>query len=147
MMNRMGETEQLCVGVWNFGFYFEKLCRRSIYAWFEEVFSKKQLCKQKQWQTQQEYVTTHATVYAPVLNRGNSEIGHIGCKTDIQNRINHYRLLFASEDRLCANLCVQEQSTNMTSQCQYPMFAWRDFVTREIIGKSPPSWPKNRYSR
>ena len=27
------------------------------------------------------------------------------------------RLLFTSEDRLCANLCLQEQSTNMTSQC------------------------------
>ena len=27
------------------------------------------------------------------------------------------RLLFTSEDRLCANLRVQEQSTNMTSQC------------------------------
>ena len=26
-------------------------------------------------------------------------------------------LLFTSEDRLCANLRVQEQSTNMTSQC------------------------------
>ena len=27
------------------------------------------------------------------------------------------RLLFTSEDRLCANLRVQEQSTNITSQC------------------------------
>ena len=40
--------------------------------------------------------------------------------------INRYsRLLFTSEDRLCANLRVQEQSTNMTSQCQYLAFAWR----------------------
>ena len=31
--------------------------------------------------------------------------------------INRYsRLLFTSEDRLCTNLRVQEQSTNMTSQ-------------------------------
>ena len=34
------------------------------------------------------------------------------------------RLLFTSEDRLCANLRVQEQSTNMTSQCQCLAFAW-----------------------
>ena len=36
------------------------------------------------------------------------------------------RLLFTSEeDRFCATLRVQEQSTNMTSQCQYPTFACR----------------------
>ena len=35
------------------------------------------------------------------------------------------QLLFTSEDRLCTNLRVQEQSTNMTSQCQCPTFAWR----------------------
>ena len=33
----------------------------------------------------------------------------------IRNR--YSRLLFTSEDRLCANLRVQKQSTNMTSQC------------------------------
>ena len=33
----------------------------------------------------------------------------------VRNR--YSRLLFTSEDRLCANLHVQEQSTNMTSQC------------------------------
>ena len=33
-------------------------------------------------------------------------------------RSRYSRLLFTSEDRLCANLRVQEQSTNMTSQCQ-----------------------------
>ena len=36
-------------------------------------------------------------------------------------RVVRYRyslLVFASEGRLCANLRVQEQSTNMTSQCQ-----------------------------
>ena len=38
----------------------------------------------------------------------------------VRNR--YSRLLFTSEDRLCANLRVQEQSTNMTSQCQYPAF-------------------------
>ena len=33
--------------------------------------------------------------------------------------INRYsQLLFTSEDRLYANLHVQEQSMNMTSQCQ-----------------------------
>ena len=41
------------------------------------------------------------------------------------------RLLFTSEDRLCANLRVQEQSTNMTSQCQCPTFAWRHRSTVE----------------
>ena len=40
-------------------------------------------------------------------------------------RYRYSRLLFTSEDRLCANLRVQEQSTNMTSQCQCPTFAWR----------------------
>ena len=40
-------------------------------------------------------------------------------------RNRYSRLLFASEDRLCANLRVQEQSTNMTSQCMYLAFAWR----------------------
>ena len=39
--------------------------------------------------------------------------------------IDIHGLLFTSEDRLCANLCVQEQSTNITSQCQYLTFAWR----------------------
>ena len=33
----------------------------------------------------------------------------------------YLRLLLTSEDRIGANLCVQEQSTNMTSQCQYPL--------------------------
>ena len=32
-------------------------------------------------------------------------------------RNRYSRLLFTSEDRICANLHVQEQSTNMTSQC------------------------------
>ena len=32
-------------------------------------------------------------------------------------RNRYSRLLFTSEDRLCANLRVQEQSTSMTSQC------------------------------
>ena len=41
----------------------------------------------------------------------------------VRNR--YSRLLFTSEDRLCANLRVQEQSTNMTSQCQCLAFAWR----------------------
>ena len=36
----------------------------------------------------------------------------------VRNR--YSRILFTSEDRLCANLHVQEQSTNMTSQCQPP---------------------------
>ena len=40
-------------------------------------------------------------------------------------RYRYARLLFTSEDHLCANLRVQEQSTNMTSQCQCPTFAWR----------------------
>ena len=40
----------------------------------------------------------------------------------VRNR--YSRLLFTSEDRLCANLRVQEQSTNMTSQYQYPTFTW-----------------------
>ena len=40
-------------------------------------------------------------------------------------RYRYSRLLFTSEDRLCANLRVQEQSTHMTSQCQCPTFAWR----------------------
>ena len=40
-------------------------------------------------------------------------------------RSRYSRLLFTSEDRLCANSRVREQSTNMTSQCQCPTFAWR----------------------
>ena len=39
-------------------------------------------------------------------------------------RDRYSRLSFTSDDRFCANLCVQQQSTNMTS-CQYPMFEWR----------------------
>ena len=31
-------------------------------------------------------------------------------------RNRYSRLLFTSEDRICANLCVQEQSMNMMSQ-------------------------------
>ena len=41
----------------------------------------------------------------------------------VKNR--YSRLLFTSEHRLCANLRVQEQSTNMTSQCQCLAFIWR----------------------
>ena len=41
----------------------------------------------------------------------------------LRNR--YSRLLFTSEDRLCANLCVLEQSMNITSQCQCLAFAWR----------------------
>ena len=47
-------------------------------------------------------------------------------------RVVRYRyswLLFTSEDRICANVCMQEQSTNMTSQCQYPTFTWRQKST------------------
>ena len=40
-------------------------------------------------------------------------------------RSRYSRLLFTNEDRLCANSRVREQSTNMTSQCQCPAFAWR----------------------
>ena len=40
-------------------------------------------------------------------------------------RNSYSQLLFTSEDRLCANLLMQEQSRNMTSQCQYLGFAWR----------------------
>ena len=32
------------------------------------------------------------------------------------------RLLFISEDRFCAELRVQQDSANMTSQCLYPTF-------------------------
>ena len=35
------------------------------------------------------------------------------------------RMLFTSEDRFHSNLNVQEQSTNMTSQCMYLALAWR----------------------
>ena len=34
-------------------------------------------------------------------------------------------VLFTNEDRFCAKLRVQQKSTNMTSQCQYPTFQWR----------------------
>ena len=40
-------------------------------------------------------------------------------------RSRYSRLLFTSEDRICANSRVQEQSTNITSQCQCLAFAWR----------------------
>ena len=39
-------------------------------------------------------------------------------------RNRYSRLLFTCEDRFCAQLCVQKQSTNMTSQCQYPTSVW-----------------------
>ena len=35
------------------------------------------------------------------------------------------RLLCTGEDQHCADLCVQEQLTNITSQCHYLAFAWR----------------------
>ena len=41
----------------------------------------------------------------------------------VRNR--YSRLLFTSEDRLCANLRVQEQSRNMASQCQYQNFVFK----------------------
>ena len=47
-------------------------------------------------------------------------------------RNQYSRLLFTSEDCLCANLRVQEQSTlNHHSWCDLPMIFNRDFVTRE----------------
>ena len=51
------------------------------------------------------------------------------------------RLLFTSEDRLCANLRVQWQSTNMTSQYQFLTFAWRHrsiLMTSQCCEKMPP---------
>ena len=36
-----------------------------------------------------------------------------------------FAVLFTSEDRLCTSLRAHDRSTNMTSQCQYPTFAWR----------------------
>ena len=44
-----------------------------------------------------------------------------------ENRVvrNRYsRLLFTSEGSFSVNWHVQEQSTNMTSQCKYPTFTW-----------------------
>ena len=37
---------------------------------------------------------------------------------------NQYSQLFINEEHHCANLCMQEQSMNMTSQCQYHTSAW-----------------------
>ena len=46
-------------------------------------------------------------------------------------------LLFTSEDRLCANLRVQWQSTYMTSQFQYFAFTWpQELNTQVNIGPS-----------
>ena len=44
-------------------------------------------------------------------------------------RNQYSRLLFTSEDCLCTNLHVREQSMNMTSQCQSPFFLWRNKST------------------
>ena len=58
----------------------------------------------------------------------------------VRNR--YSRLLFTSEDRLWANLHVQEQLTNMTSQCQCLAFAWRHrstVMTSQCQGKKTPS--------
>ena len=41
----------------------------------------------------------------------------------VRNR--YSRLLITCKDRLCANLHVQERSTNITLQCQYLAFTWR----------------------
>ena len=56
-------------------------------------------------------------------------------------RYRYSRLLFTSEDRLCANLRVQWQKTNMTSQYQYFAFAWRH---RSIVVTSQCSVRKGR---
>ena len=61
-------------------------------------------------------------------------ISMASCKTAVSYTLSReYRvvrywyswLLFTNEDLLCANLRVQEQSTNMMSQCQCPTFVWR----------------------
>ena len=59
-------------------------------------------------------------------------------------------LLFASEDHLCASLRVQEQSTNMTSQRQYPTYAWRHrsiVVPSQCYVKKDPPWRQWRNQR
>ena len=56
-------------------------------------------------------------------------------------RSRYSRLLFTNEDRLCANSRVQEQSTNMTSQCQCLAFAWRH---RSVVMTSQSLVKKNR---
>ena len=66
----------------------------------------------------------------------------------VRNR--YSRLLFTSEDRLCANLHVQEQSTNMTSQCQYLAFAWRHrstVVTSQCEVRKGRPWRQLRNKR
>ena len=45
----------------------------------------------------------------------------------VRNR--YSRLLFTSEDRLCTNICVQEQPTNMTSQCQCSWMLLKHYLT------------------
>ena len=64
---------------------------------------------------------------AEISPRGDEVIGY-SYTLSREYRVMRYRysrLLFTSEDRICANLRVQEQSTNMTSQYQCPTFAWR----------------------
>ena len=65
-------------------------------------------------------------------------------------RNRYSRLLFTSEDRLCANLRVQEQSRNMTSQCQYLAFAWRHrstVVTSQCEVRKGRPWRQLRNER
>ena len=63
-------------------------------------------------------------------------------------RNQYLHLLFTSEDRLCANLRMQEQSTNMTSQCQYPTLAWchrSTVVTSQCNAKSEKTILSDNY--
>ena len=60
------------------------------------------------------------------------------------------RLLFTSEDRICANLRVQWQSTNMTSQYQFLAFAWRHrsiVVTSQCWVRKCHPWQQWRNAR
>ena len=73
----------------------------------------------------------------------------LGCEYRVM-RNRYSRLLFTSEDRICANLRVQEQSTNMTSQCYYISFAWRHrttVVTSQCPVRKDRPWRHLRYER
>ena len=65
------------------------------------------------------------TIQFPLVDRANymSTFSYTLSREYRVVRDRYSRLLFTSEDRLCANLLLQEQPTNITSQCQCLTFA------------------------
>ena len=99
----------------------------------------------KTWHEKQKYWYCGCALFPQDMHKSVT-INYISYKLSREYRVvrNRYsRLLFTSEDRLCANFCVLEESMNITSQCQCLAFAWRHrstVMTSQCLVRKDRPW-------